>query len=383
MRFADLIWKNLRRRPARSLLTASGVMIATAAVMSLLSVAASLENRNAEVYRSRGVDVVVIRAGVTERLTSNLSEALEQRLAALPGVAQVAPALTDMVLFRGEGIVGVPLCGWRHGSFLFDLLEIAEGRLLADADMRGVMLGSVLAENLAKHAGDAMEIEGEAFHVVGVYRSASVWENGSCIVRLPDLQELMDRQGQVTEFMIRVQPAAAAASGGVEALCQQIEQLTGESGARLGLSAMPTDEHVSSTARIALVHALAWITSAIALAIGSIGMLNTMMMTVLERTQEIGTLRAIGWRRPRIMRLILGESLALAALGAVAGTLVSWLALAALRQMPDVRGTILPELTGLAVAAGVAVTFLFGVFGGSYPAYRGANLLPAEAIHDE
>src|SRR5688500_1829468 len=137
MRFAELIWKNLRRRPARSLLTASGVMIATAAVMSPLSVAAALENRHAEVYRSRGVDVVVIRAGVTERLTSNLSETLEERLAALPGVAQVAPALTDMVLFHGEGVVGVPLCGWRQGSFLFDMLEIAEGRPLATEDVRG------------------------------------------------------------------------------------------------------------------------------------------------------------------------------------------------------------------------------------------------------
>jgi putative ABC transport system permease protein len=365
------------------LLTACGVMIATAAVMSLLSVAAALENRNAEVYQTRGVDIVVIRAGVTERLTSNLSESLEERLAALPGVAQVAPALTDMVLFRGEGVVGVPLCGWRHGSFPFDLLEVAEGRMLAADDVRGVMLGSVLAENQARHAGDEMEIEGEMFRVVGVHRSPSVWENGSAIVRLADLQELMDRHAQVTEFMIRLQPAAAAEEEGVERLCQAIEELSGPEGQRLGLSAMPTDQHVSSTARIALVHAMSWITSAIALAIGSIGMLNTMMMTVLERTQEIGTLRAIGWRRPRIMRLILAESLALAILGAVAGMLVTWLVLAMLRQMPAVRGTILPELTLVAVAAGATVTLLFGVFGGSYPAYRGANLLPAEAIHEE
>ena len=66
-----------------------------------------------------------------------------------------------MVLFHGEGSVGVPLCGWRHGSFLFDLLQIAEGRLLANDDKQGVMLGSVLAENLNMHSGDAMEIEGD------------------------------------------------------------------------------------------------------------------------------------------------------------------------------------------------------------------------------
>jgi putative ABC transport system permease protein len=383
MHFTDLIWKNLLRRPARSLLTASGVMVATAAVVSLLSVAAALENRSAEVYHNRGIDVVVIRAGVTERLTSNLDESLEQHLAKLPGVADVAPALTDMVLFHGQGILGVPLCGWRRDSFLFELLQTVEGRPLAAEDSHGVMLGSVLAENLSKHAGDEIEIEGAMFRIVGIFRSVNVWENGSAMIMLADMQELMDRPGQVTEFQIRMQPDALAQEGAAEALCRRIEELADETGRGLGLSAMPTAEHVSSNARIALVHALAWITAAIALVIGSIGMLNTMMMALLERTQEIGTLRAMGWQRLRIVRMILSESLVLSLLGAAAGMLAAWSALAVLRQIPAVRVTIMPEVTLLSIVAAVALTLLFGVVGGSYPAYRGANLLPAEAIHDE
>jgi putative ABC transport system permease protein len=228
-----------------------------------------------------------------------------------------------------------------------------------------------------------MEIEGVMFHIVGIYRSVNVWENGSAVVRLSDMQELMDRQGQVTEFQIRMHHEPGESENSVKELCRRIEHLTGENGQRLGLSAMPTDEHVSSNARIALVHALAWITSLIALVIGSIGMLNTMMMALLERTQEIGTMRAIGWRRPRIMRLILGESLALSMIGAVTGTIVAWSALAMLRQLPAVKVTIRPELSLVAVVTGLMLTLLFGVFGGSYPAYRGANLLPAEAIHEE
>src|SRR5688500_2031863 len=122
MRFCELIWKNLCRRPSRSLLTAMGVMVATAAVMSLLSVAAALEHRSAEVYQNRGVDIVVIRASVAERLTSNLSESLGQELKELAGVADLTGALSDMVILHGRGIVGVPLSGWRIDSFLFDLL---------------------------------------------------------------------------------------------------------------------------------------------------------------------------------------------------------------------------------------------------------------------
>ncbi len=190
MHFAELIWKNLCRRPARSLLTAAGVTIATAAVMSLLSVAGALKHRSAEVYSSREVDVVVIRAGVTERLTSNLNEDLGQRLAALPGVADVAPALSDMVLIHDEGVIGVPLCGWRLDSFLFDLLKLADGRQLRADDSHGLLLGSVLAESLSKRPGDELEIEGVPFRILGVFRSVNVWENGSAIVLLADMQEL-------------------------------------------------------------------------------------------------------------------------------------------------------------------------------------------------
>ena len=63
--------------------------------------------------------------------------------------------------------------------------------------------------------------------------------------------------------------------------------------------------------------------------------------------------------------------------------LAAWLAMFTLRQIPDVRGTILPQLIAVSIATGIVVTLLFGVLGGSYPAYRGANLLPAEAIHEE
>ena len=73
--------------------------------------------------------------------------------------------------------------------------------------------------------------------------------------------------------------------------------------------------------QIKISRAVAWLTSAIALIIGAIGMLNTMIMSVFERTKEIGTLRAIGWRRSRIMQMVIGESLLLSLGGAIVGSL--------------------------------------------------------------
>ena len=79
---------------------------------------------------------------------------------------------------------------------------------------------------------------------------------------------------------------------------------------------------------------MAWITSAIALIVGSIGMLNTMIVSVLERTQEIGILRAIGWRKSRIMKMILVESFTLSFSGAVFGILLAFVLLRALAGFP-------------------------------------------------
>ena len=74
------------------------------------------------------------------------------------------------------------------------------------------------------------------------------------------------------------------------------------------IEATPTAEFVNSTPEIQFVHAMAWVTSAVALVIGAVGMLNTMVMSVFERTKEIGILRAIGWGRWRVVRMILMES---------------------------------------------------------------------------
>jgi putative ABC transport system permease protein len=121
----------------------------------------------------------------------------------------------------------------------------------------------------------------------------------------------------------------------------------------------------------------------IALLIGSIGILNTMAMSVLERTQEIGALRAIGWRRSRIVRMILGESLILGLAGAMAGIAVATVLLFILSQSSVVRGWIAPELDLGAACLGLVLSVLMAIIGGLFPAYRGSCYSPAEAMRYE
>ncbi len=165
---------------------------------------------------------------------------------------------------------------------------------------------------------------------------------------------------------------------------QEIEDLRDENGRKIGVSAMASEAHVKSSLELRVVQAMAWSTSAIALFIGVIGMLNTMMIAVFERTQEIGTLRAIGWPKARVVRLILVESLILSSLGWLLGMAGSLLLTKLLSLSPASSTLILPSAVSPAIMSKVLLlAVLAGIAGAAYPAFFAARLVPTEALRHE
>jgi putative ABC transport system permease protein len=185
----------------------------------------------------------------------------------------------------------------------------------------------------------------------------------------------MGRQGQVTGYAIVVDHPDDAAEverirAAIAALGPNVESKTAE-------------DSVTSTTEIRFIRAMSWITSAIAILIGAIGMLNTMIVSVFERTHEIGILRAIGWRRWRIVRMILIESVLLSVTGGVVGTIGALVVTPVLGRHPAVAGLIDTHISAHVVGLGVAMAVCVGLLGAAYPAYRGAQLLPTEALRHE
>lgn len=372
MRFTTLVWKSALRRPFRSALTVSGVAVAVAAVVTLVGIAHGFESSLLDVYEQHGVDLIVMRSGVAQRMTSSLDRKLADKIRPLENVESVTPVLFDVVSFEDYDAIGVTIQGYPLDAPYFEQVRIVDGRRLERGDERGVLLGRVLAENLNKKVGETLDvIEGEPYKVIGFYESYNVFENGSMLMDIDELSRLMAREGDATFFMVAAEKKDKAS---IEGLRKRIKSL------QTGLDAMPAKEYADTASELRLARSAAWLTSTVALIVGAIGTLNTMVMSVFERVQEIGVLRAIGWRKSRVMRWILLESLLLAFFGAILGTLAGAVATRFLSTWPAASRLVSGEIDPSIVAQGFAIAMIVGLLGGAYPAYRAAGFLPTEAL---
>jgi putative ABC transport system permease protein len=383
MAFFTVIFKNLWRRRTRSALTCIGIALAIATAVLLIGFANGLEKSSLEVYGAHGVDMVVLRSGVSERLTSNLDESIADRLLAFPTVRAVNPSLTDLVSFGDSSLIGIPVHGWPTDRFVIESLRVIAGRRLTDRDRAAVMLGQSLAAGLNKRVGEKVEIESHRFTIVGIYEGANLLENSTAVMALAELQNLMDRPRQVTEFQLQLSDDVGDARQAAERLRPRITALTNAQGKPLGLAAMATEEYVTGSTEVRLAHGMAIATSLIALVISSIGVLNTMIMSVFERTQEIGALRAIGWRKSRVVRMLIGESCLLSAVGGCLGIVIAWPCMILLSRARILEGLMSPELSASAVGQGLVLTMFLATAGGLYPAYRAMCVAPSEALRYE
>ena len=372
MRFSTLILRNLLNRPVRTTLTVVGLSVGIAAVVALIGIAWGFERSFLKLYATKGIDLVATKGGVSNGLASSLDVALEAKLKAIPGVKDVAGSLVDTVSFEDAHLVSVLINGWEPNGLLLRNLQIVEGRNLRPDDQKSAVLGRVLALNLGKKAGDQLDVAGEMFAVVGIFESESLFESGSLIVPIRTLQSLMGRQNQVTAFVLSSEFPADRAR--VERLANQIEKTLS------GVAAVRSRDYVDRDVQIRLSKAMAWATSFIAVLIGSVGILNTMVTAVYERTGEIGVLRAIGWKRKRVLAMIMGEAVALGLLGAIFGSALAFVFVRLLLIMPTSRNFIDPNLPLATIGIGLAMGLGLSLLGGLYPAMRAAALDPTEAL---
>ena len=373
MSFSGFVFKNLQRRRLRTLLTLCGIGMAVGAFVGLVGFSSAFEQQWQRLYSSSGTDIAVIHGTF---LNTSLDESATARIKALPDVAQASPSIFNLMDLTPE--VNALVYGWNADAFQFGSLQILAGRPFRDGQPE-VMLGDMLAGDLKKNPGDTLEIQGTPFTVIGIYHGASALEANAVVMPLDQLQQLSSLQGKVSTIDVRLRPAPHG-----ESPERYIKGAEAEIEAALpGVRAIPAAERASDNQFVRLAHASAWGTSTLALIIGILGIANTMVMSVFERTREIGILRALGWKRGQILALIELEAATLGLGGGVVGIILGWCALGVLAALPQTASFVSATLHWSLLAQATGIALLAGLIAGAIPAWRAGQLSPVDALrHD-
>jgi putative ABC transport system permease protein len=369
MTFFTVVTRGLIRRPVRTGLTILGISVGIAAVVALVGISRGFSKSWQTGMKARGTDVVVSNMG-SSLIPKPFSASVRDRIAHLPHVEATCGILVDLLSVENAQMMMVSAREW--GGFSWNNLKVITGRMPRDATEPAVVLGRTAADVLRKKVGDKIQIETGELSVVGIVDGNAWVENGSVILALPIFQEITGNTDKINVIDVRVTPSTSAEE--MTRLCQGIDRLVPEGRAVLA------GEHISKSEAYRMVQAMSWGTSLLAVLVGVLGVMNTMLMTVFERTQEICVLLALGWQRGRIIRMVLWESALLGLLGGVGGVLIGAVGVKILGMTPPIRGLLEPDLSMnlLAISLGIAVAV--GIISGLYPAWRSSRLVPSRAL---
>jgi len=371
-----VIVRNLLRRKTRSFLTLVGLAIGIAAVVALGAMARGMSSYYS-LYGGDEVDLLVTQSKAVDAMFSAIDESVGEEIAHFPEVEEVAGMV--LTLPSVEGVPYLPVFGYDPDSFAIQHFKVVEGKPLSSrAKGKPLILGKMAAEDLKKGVGDTLKLHGRTFRIVGIYETGKPVEESGAVVPLKEAQALAGKPRQVNAYQIKLQRRRSLT----------LDQLTERVRRRIerrfpDLSLSTSTDFAKKQEWLSYIQAFTWAISLLALFIGVIGVINTMLMSVLERTREIGTLRALGWRRRRIMGMILSESLTLSLIGGLVGIGLGIGAVEVLNRMPATLGLLSGGLSLTLFLRALAVALISGAIGGIYPAYRASLLVPVEALRYE
>lgn len=370
MSFVTVVIRGLIRRRTRTTLTLLGISIGIAAVVALVGLSRGLNKSWAAGMKARGTDVVV--SNMTSSLVPKpFNATVRDRIAHLPHIAATCTLLVDLMSVENTEMIMVSGREW--GGFAWGNLKLMSGRMPNAAQEKTVVLGRTAADVLKKKVGDPIQIETAELKVVGIVDGNAWVENGSVILSMPLLQEITGDQDRINVIDVRLTPGTSRAD--VKSLCEQIDQLVPEA------RAIVASENLNQSEISRIVGAMSWSTSLLAVLVGVLGVMNTMLMNVFERTPEICVLLALGWKRRRIVELVLWESAILGLLGGIIGVFIGVVGVRLLGATPSIRGLLEPDIGIRLLAVSVAIAVLVGVVSGLYPAWRSSRVTPSQALH--
>lgn len=411
-------WRNLLTRPLRTVLALVGLSIPILGVIGLFSLSGAMRQLVGDTL-SRIQGVMVVREGALSPVFSDLKSDIEAKIRAVPGVRVVAAELWKVApAVEGRSIAGrvarsmvggvignknesaqvqslldAPVItgqdiathrDLRSAIFPNSLVKGPEGgRFLRDED-RGqnrVVLSTKLARDnpqvdpstgakRPKRVGDSIDIGGQQFEIIGLYETGSLFLDTIIVMDLDTARRLLQvSDDTVSSFYVEGTDPAAN-----DALTEKIERAVGSVDAR-----SPNEILSNFGSLLNQLDMFLLATVMLALLVGVIGIVNTMLMSTTERFAEFGVLRTNGWSRGNLLALVSTESAYLGLLAGLFGLSLAWLFATLANQFLNSTGlslTVTPENA----IRGVALAVVMGTVGGLYPAWKASRMAPMAAI---
>ncbi len=417
MKFVDifrLTIKSLLYRKLRSWLTILGIIIGISAVVALVSLGDVIQESVNYQLSGLGGDKIIIMPGLTKQIFSRqadmstsatsqiiqikkpvkpLTEKEANTLLKLPNIKAVSSVVrkTLNISFRGETKTNDVLFINPLEYYNVETFSMLEGRWLSSGDRSSCVLGYSVANDLFSQKikiGDIIKINGKICKVIGIIKKQGgiVSNDDYIFINLNSIKSFTDYNDELTSIRIRVKDTSL-----LEETEKQIETTllrlhkTKEKDFTI-ISFANIKEQVNSVLLIIRVF-LAGI-AAISLLVGGIGISNTMFTSVMERTREIGILKAIGARKKDIEYLFLAESTIMSAVGGFVGIIlgiilssgVVWIMPRVFDMPSDVIESMHLVITPSLILFSLIISLAIGILSGFLPARKAAGYDPIKAI---
>lgn len=372
MSLFTLILTNLWAKKTRSFGIMSAVALAVMTVVTLVAVSSGLQNSAAEVFELGKSDFTVAQKGVADTLASTVDDFQLHQIQTTPGVQQAIGVLVETQKINANNPLFIEI-----GIAPSDLrpfgVKVVAGQPYSANATHEVMLGWRAADNFGLHVGSIFDANGTWNRVVGIYSTGISFGDLGAMFPLPTLQAYNRVPGSVTLVFVKVAPGVSIAKVEGEINRAHPELATIRTASQFG--------RVDQT--LVYLQAATTGSTILAILIGAVIVANTLLLSLFERTREFGLLRAIGWRRDRVVLLVVSEGIILAILGSALGVGLSFAASALLEALPQLRGVLHANFTEEAFWRGLYTGLGMAVLGALYPAIRAADLAPLKALSHE
>ncbi len=368
MIFLRLIVVNLLRHRIRTAISMAGIAFSVAAMLTVVALLQGAIGMFSGILSS-GAEMIVFERNVSDLFFSDVPQAAAATIAQWPMVAHADPVLFGVVASEGHPIVtcfGVTASDAR----IRDAQWLA-GTVQDFGREDSVVLGERAAQFLGATVGKQTKIGHEVFTIVGIIRTRNGFEDGGVFMPLNEAREFFHKQGSsVLTIKLRNKDEAAQFKSAVH---EQFKDLI----------ALEDQEFSRTYSQFRILRATAWAVGACGLALGGLGIANTMIMSVFTRIREIAILRVNGFSNLQIAATIIGESAVVSVLGGVTGAILGAVTLLGLKHIPALDGYVDGSLRPLLMLGVVLLALLTGLAGALYPTAYAMRIRAVEALRFE